>query len=161
MIRYALRCEKDHEFEAWFRSGDDYDRLAGEGGVPCPVCGETRIAKAPMAPAVGRSRGGAEHKGGDDKGAEENVQGGEEKVQLTVPDPREQALRAAIRELRQKVTEHADYVGERFADEARKIHYKETEPHGIYGEATADEAAALAEEGIEFHPLPSVPEDRN
>jgi len=155
MIRYALRCEKDHEFEAWFRSGDDYDRLAGEGGVPCPVCGETKVAKAPMAPAVGRSRGAPPQKpGGDDKG-------GEEKVQLTVPDPREQALRAAIRELRHKVTEHADYVGDRFADEARKIHYKETEPRGIYGEATADEATALAEEGVEFHPLPSVPEDRN
>lgn len=149
MIRYALRCEKDHEFEAWFRSSDDYDRLAGEGGVPCPVCGETRVAKAPMAPAVGRSdRGETRAAGGD-------------KVQLAAPDPREQALRAAIRELRRKVTEHADYVGDRFADEARKIHYKETEPRGIYGEATAEEAKALAEEGIEFHPLPSVPEDRN
>ena len=96
----------------------------------------------------------AEKKRGDDKG-------GEEKVQLTVPDPREQALRTAIRELREKVTEHADYVGDRFADEARKIHYKETEPRGIYGEATADEAQSLADEGVEFHPLPSVPEDRN
>jgi hypothetical protein len=144
MIRYSLRCDKEHEFEAWFRSSAEYDRQADAGGVPCPVCGETKVAKAPMAPAVGRA-----DKGGDDK------------VQLAVADPREQALRSAIRELRKKVTEHADYVGERFADEARKIHYKEVEARGIYGEATSDEAKALSEEGIEFHPLPSVPEDRN
>jgi hypothetical protein len=146
MIRYTLRCEKKHEFEAWFRSSDDYDRAAPDGKVPCPMCGATRVEKAIMAPAV--------------KGAKKD-KGGEEKVQLAAVDPREEALRAAVKELRQKLTESADYVGDRFAEEARKIHYKETEARGIYGEATGDEAKALAEEGVEFHPLPVLPEDRN
>ncbi|KAB2865418.1 MAG: DUF1178 family protein [Bauldia sp.] len=146
MIRYTLRCEKKHEFEAWFRSSDDYDRAAPDGKVPCPMCGATRVEKAIMAPAV--------------KGAKKD-KGGEEKVQLAAVDPRAEALRAAVKELRQKLTESADYVGDRFAEEARKIHYKETEARGIYGEATGDEAKALAEEGVEFHPLPVLPEDRN
>lgn len=150
MIKFTLRCEKEHEFESWFRSGEDYDRLAGAGEVPCPVCGGTEVSKALMAPAVGRKSGGAAEEGGS-----------ADKVRLASTDPREQQLRAAIRELRRKVVEHSDYVGDRFSEEARKIHYKEAEPRGIYGEATAEEAKSLAEEGVEFHPLPSVPEDGN
>ena len=156
MIRYSLRCEKDHEFETWFRSGADFDRLVGEDGVPCPVCGDTNVVKAPMAPAVARTdteRSVRPAKASPD----------EDKVQLaaTPADPRERALRSAIRELRRKVAEHADYVGDRFAEEARKIHYNEVEPHGIWGEATIEEAEALVEEGVEVHPLPPVPEDGN
>jgi hypothetical protein len=160
MIRYSLRCEKDHEFEAWFRSGDDYDRMAAKGAVSCAVCGSTTVEKALMAPALGRS---TRKKGGEalQPVAASEATGGDERVQLATVDAREQALRSAIRELRRKVVEHADYVGDRFADEARKIHYKESEPRGIYGEATTDEAKALAEEGIDFHPLPSIPEDQN
>ena len=146
MIRYTLRCEKKHEFEAWFRSSDDYDRAAPDGKVPCPMCGATRVEKAIMAPAV--------------KGTKKD-RGAEEKVQLAAVNPREEALRGVIKELRQKLTENADYVGDRFAEEARKIHYKEAEARGIYGEATGDEAKALAEEGVEFHPLPVLPDDRN
>jgi hypothetical protein len=149
MIRYTLRCEKDHMFEAWFRSSADYDRAAANGDNECPLCGGRRIEKAPMAPAVARTDKGGAKKGG-------------EKVTLAAaPDPREAALRAALKELRQKVTENAEYVGDRFAAEARKIHYNEGEARGIYGEATADEAKALAEEGIEFQPLPTLPEERN
>ena len=77
------------------------------------------------------------------------------------PDPRQIALRQALREIRQKVTENADYVGDKFAEEARKIHYNEVEARGIYGEATPDDAKALIEEGIEFHPLPILPEEGN
>ncbi|MEP0324550.1 DUF1178 family protein [Bauldia litoralis] len=161
MIRFALRCEKDHEFEAWFRSGDDYDRLAGEKAVNCAVCGSTRVEKALMAPAVARS---SRTRGMDivkvDAGREA-APAADEKVQLATSDPRERALRSAIRELRQKVTERADYVGNRFAEEARKIHHQEVEPRGIYGEATSEDAKALAEEGIDFYPLPSLPEDQN
>ncbi|HMN85671.1 MAG TPA: DUF1178 family protein [Bauldia sp.] len=146
MIRYALVCEKKHEFEAWFRSSADYDSAAPDGKVPCPMCGATRVEKTIMAPAV---------KGTKKKEAPA------EKVQLAAVDPRETALRAAVKELRQKLTESADYVGDRFAEEARKIHYREAEPRGIYGEATGDEAKALADEGVEFHPLPTLPEDRN
>jgi hypothetical protein len=147
MIRYALVCEKKHEFEAWFRSSADYDRAAPEGKVPCPICGATRVEKTIMAPAV--------------KGTRKKEEASPEKVQLAAVDPREAMLRAAVKELRQKLTENADYVGDRFAEEARKIHYKEAEPRGIYGEASGEEAKALAEEGVEFHPLPTLPEDRN
>jgi hypothetical protein len=146
MIRYALRCEKNHEFEAWFRSIADYDRAAGDGSVPCPMCGATRVEKTIMAPAV---------KGTKKESAPQ------EKVQLAAIDPREKALREAIKELRQKVTENSDYVGNRFAEEARKIHYRESEPRSIYGEASGEEAKALAEEGVAFEPLPQLPEERN
>jgi hypothetical protein len=149
MIRYTLRCDQDHAFEAWFRSSADYDRAAASGDNECPLCGGRKIEKAPMAPSVARTDKGGEKKGG-------------EKVTLAAaPDPREVALRAALKELRQKVTENAEYVGDRFAAEARKIHYDEGAARGIYGEATADEAKALAEEGIEFQPLPTLPEERN
>jgi hypothetical protein len=157
MIRYSLRCRKDHEFEAWFRSSADYDKQAADNGIPCPICGDHRIVKAPMAPSIGRA--------GKDKGAPApapaaSPAGPEEKVQLAA-DPRQQALIQAMRELRKKIVEGADYVGDKFAEEARKIHYQETEPRGIYGEATREEAEKLAEEGVEFAPLPPVPDDRN
>lgn len=150
MIRYTLRCEKDHTFEAWFRSSEDYDRAAKKGVNECPLCGATKVEKAPMAPSVARS----------DKAGEAKKSG--EKVTLAAaPDPREMALRAALKELRQKVTENAEYVGDRFAAEARRMHYNESEARGIYGEASPDEAKALADEGIEFQPLPTLPEERN
>jgi hypothetical protein len=142
MIRYALRCDRDHEFEAWFRSSADYDRAAQAGANLCPFCGSVKVTKAPMAPAVAGTKKG-------------------EKVSLAAPDPRTQIMREALREFRKKVTEGADYVGDKFAEVARKIHYEETEARGIYGEASPEEAKALAEEGIGFHPLPPLPEDSN
>ncbi len=142
MIRYTLRCDHEHEFEAWFRSGADYDRAAKKGENVCPVCGSATVDKALMAPAVSGTK-----KSG--------------KMSLAAPDPRSAAMREAIREFRKKVTEGADYVGEKFAEEARKIHYEEAEARGIYGEATPDEAKELAEEGIGFHPLPGLPDDAN
>jgi hypothetical protein len=142
MIRYALRCDRDHEFEGWFGSIAAYDRAAKAGGNVCPVCGSSEVTKAIMSPGIS----GAKH--GD-------------KLNLAVPDPRSQAMRALVKEFRQKVTENADYVGDKFAEEARKIHYDEVEARGIYGEATPDEARDLAEEGIAFQPLPPLPEDRN
>ena len=154
MIRYSLRCQKDHEFEAWFRSGDDYDKQVAEKGVPCPLCGDHKIVKAPMAPSIGRA-------GKDKSVPTPGAPASEEKVQLAAVDPRQQALHQAMRELRDKIVENSDYVGDKFAEEARKIHYQESEPRGIYGEATREEAEKLAEEGVEFAPLPLVPDDRN
>ena len=165
MIRYALRCEKDHEFEGWFRSGADYDKLANAKGVSCTVCGSSKVEKAIMAPSIGRA--------GKDKGARaapappapapDGAAASavpSDKVQFAA-DPRQRAMIEAMRELRRKITENADYVGDRFAEEARKIHYQEAEPRGIYGEATREEAEQLAEEGVEFAPMPPVPDDRN
>ena len=148
MIRYSLRCEKDHTFEAWFASSAEYDRLAAAGATACPLCESPRVAKAPMAPSVSRTDG---HGGGD-----------QQKIQFaTSPDPKQKAMLAAMRELRKRITENAEYVGPRFANEARKIHYNEVEPRGIYGEATPDEAKKLVDEGVEFAPLPPVPEEHN
>jgi hypothetical protein len=165
MIRFRLRCDKDHEFEAWFRSGEDYDKLAAAKGVACAVCGSVTVEKALMAPAIGRA--------GKDKGAripepalpapaaaDATAEAVGERMQLAA-DPRQKAMIAALRELRAKITANADYVGDKFAEEARKIHYQEVEPRGIYGEASREEAEQLAEEGIEFAPLPPVPDERN
>ena len=142
MIRYALKCDRDHEFEAWFRSSADYDRAAKAGENACPVCGSAEVGKALMAPAVAGTKKG-------------------EKVSLAAPDPRSAVMWQALKEFRKKVTENADYVGDKFAEEARKIHFNETEQRGIYGEATPEEARELADEGIAFQPLPPIPEDRN
>ncbi len=147
MIRYTLCCANGHEFETWFRSMADFERAVAAGEAACPVCGDTSVEKALMAPAVA--------------GTHKSETGKEERVKLAAPDPRQQAMREAIKTLRKQVTENADYVGDRFAEEARKIHYREVEARGIYGEATGDEAQALADEGIDFLPLPSLPEDRN
>jgi hypothetical protein len=144
MIRYSLRCNSGHEFEAWFASSAAYDRAAGAGANACPVCQSKKVEKALMAPAVA--------------GAKKEETG---TVSLAAVDPRRLALQQAIREFRSKVTEGADYVGGRFAEEARKIHYREVEPRGIYGEATLEEARQLAEEEIAFQPLPSLPEESN
>jgi hypothetical protein len=142
MILYTLRCENDHEFEAWFASSAAYDRAAKAGQNTCPVCGSGEVGKAIMAPAVSGTRK-------------------RDTVSLAAPDLRNQAMRDALKEFRRKVTENADYVGDKFAEEARKIHFNETEARGIYGEATAEEARDLVEEGISFQPLPPIPEDRN
>ena len=141
MIRFALICEHEHEFEGWFRSNDDFDRQKKRGFVDCPSCGSHKVEKALMAPAVSTSRG-------------------REKVALAVGEAQKQAL-AQLKALAEKVRENADYVGDKFAEEARKIHFGETDARGIYGEATPEEAKSLAEDGVEFMPIPSFPEDRN
>jgi hypothetical protein len=142
MILYTLKCDRDHEFEAWFRSSADYDRAAKAGENTCPVCGSAEVGKALMAPAIAGTKKS-------------------EKVSLAAPDPRNAVMREALKEFRKKVTENADYVGDKFAEEARKIHFNETEQRGIYGEATPEEARELADEGIAFQALPPLPEDRN
>jgi hypothetical protein len=156
MIRYALHCEKAHEFESWFPSSDSYEAQRSQGFVSCPVCGSTRIDKALMAPQVARR---------DRRPEPVAVTGPPVPAPLPEPvamvSPVEQELRAKIRELREHLVKNADHVGDRFAEEARKIHYGETEHRSIYGQATPDEARELAEEGIEFHALPVLPDDRN
>ena len=141
MIRFSLSCDHDHEFEAWFRSNDDFDRQKKRGLVDCPTCGSTKVQKALMAPAVstGRKR---------------------EKIALAMNEMQKKAM-AEMKALSEKIRENADYVGDKFAEEARKIHFGETEARGIYGEATLDEAKSLAEDGVGFMPIPVFPEDRN
>ena len=85
----------------------------------------------------------------------------QEKTPVAMISPQEQELRSKLKELRDHLTKNADHVGPKFPEEARKMHYGEIEHRSIYGEASADDAKALAEEGIEFHPLPILPEERN
>src|SRR5690606_23881753 len=124
-----------------FRNAEAYDEQRARGIVTCPVCMTSTVEKALMAPSVARSR--------------------DDRMAVSSGHPQQAQLRAALQALRAKITSEADYVGDRFAEEARKIHYQEVDPRGIYGEATRDEVAALAEEGIDFMPLPTLPEERN
>ncbi len=141
MIRFSLVCDKDHDFEAWFRSNDDFDTQAKRGFVECPACGSKKVGKALMAPAVSTGRK-------------------KDQIALAMGEAQKQAL-AQLKTMAEKIRENADYVGDKFAEEARKIHFGESEARGIYGEATPDEARALAEDGVEFMPIPVFPDDRN
>lgn len=149
MIHYALVCDREHAFEGWFRSSADFDDQVASGLVSCPTCGSTAVTRAPMAPNVQTGR------------AREERREASERQTVMMPDPTQKMMLEALREIRKKVTENATYVGDRFAEEARKMHYGEGEAHGIWGEATTEEASALSEEGIEVQPLPGLPEDRN
>lgn len=159
MIRYALACDDGHEFESWFPSSASYDAQAAGGYVSCPVCGSAKVEKRIMAPSLGR-------KGAPAQAASSAPS---EPAALPVPAPqpmalmseRDMAIRAMMRAVREHVTKTADYVGPTFADEARKMHYGEVEHRSIYGESTPDDTRALLEEGIEIHPLPAIPDERN
>ena len=152
MIHYALVCSKGHEFEGWFKNAAEFDRQVAKKRLECPACGSAKVEKALMAPNLASKAGPA---------PEPVAPAAPDAVPVAAPDPRRAAVIEALREMRRVVTENADYVGNRFPEEARKIHYKEAEPRGIYGEATLEEAKSLAEEGVGFHPLPLLPEDRN
>jgi len=154
MILYRLKCKKGHEFEAWFANGAAYDKQAKRSQLSCPKCGSAQVAKAPMAPRIAK-RGKA-------KAADKSA---EKQAEAPKPETRRVAahgeLVSAMRKLRAEIESKSEYVGPRFSEEARKIHYEEVPARGIHGEATAEEAKALQEEGIEFFPLPVLPEDRN
>ena len=151
MIRFALLCANDHAFEGWFRDGAAFDRQSAEACINCPDCGDTRVRKAMMAPAVMRS--------------------GPRELALPAPtapgplpapsEPSAHARAATMLALMRKVREHVEAnfenVGERFPEEARRIHYGETEEREIFGQATLEEAKALHEEGIAVRPLPELP----
>jgi hypothetical protein len=139
LIQYTLQCSQGHRFEAWFKSAGAYDEQQARGIVTCAQCGDDHVEKALMAPALGRK---------------EN-----QKVSLSAAHPDVARFREMLRAYRQKVMSEADYVGDRFAEEARKMHFEEVEARGIYGEATRDEVAELIDEGIDFLPLPDVGED--
>jgi len=132
MILFSLRCASGHEFEAWFRDGDGFEAQQNAGGIACPHCGDTQVEKAVMAPRIGRSR-------------------------ANTPAISPAQMRAALVELRRQVETNCAYVGERFAEEARRIHYGEADPQGIYGEASEEESKELAEEGISFGRIPWIP----
>ena len=152
MILFDLRCAKGHVFEAWFRDGATTERQLAARKVACPDCGSTKVAKAPMAPRIGQGAKAADGAPTEnpprDKASDSPPQGA-----MAGPP----AVMAQLRELRAKVEANLDYVGERFAEEARKIHYGETEARGIYGETSDEEARRLKDEGVEFARIPWLP----
>jgi hypothetical protein len=156
MIKYSLQCEKDHGFEAWFASSDAYDKQRRRGLVLCPMCDSKKVSKALMAPNVG-VRQNKKSSMPTPPSASTAVA---EKVATQLSE-KQQALLNLIREVRKEVEANAEYVGPKFAEEARKIHHDEAPARGIYGEATPEEARALIEDGIEAVPLPHLPEDKN
>lgn len=147
MIHYDLICEKGHEFDGWFSDSAAFDSQAARGLVACTVCGTVKIEKQLMAPGIPT-------KSNKKADAPRHLTAGP-------VDPRAAAMMQMMREYRQHVEATTEFVGERFAEEARKIHYNEADKRGIHGVTTPDEAQALVEEGIEIHPVPVLPEDGN
>ena len=165
MIRYALVCDRRHEFEVWFNNSADYDKQNKRGLVTCPSCGSKKVDKAIMAPAIGRA---SRSKAGSSRGATEVTNDhvpaaatSEPSAPVAMISPQEYEFRQKLRELRDHLTKNADNVGKKFPEEARKMHYGEIEHRSIYGEASPQEAKDLHDEGVEFHPLPMLPDERN
>ena len=156
MIRYNLVCDKRHEFESWFQDSAAYDKQAKRGLVSCPLCGSAKVEKAIMAPRLARKSTPIMA-----PAAEAAPAPAAAPAPVAMISPQEKEFRAKLKELRDHLTSNADNVGKKFPEEARKMHYGETEHRSIYGEATPQDARELHEEGIEFHPLPVLPEERN
>lgn len=156
MIVFDLKCRKEHVFEAWFPDSASFTEQAEAGKVLCPVCGSRKVAKALMAPKVVGTKGREERPSGNDGTARP-----EAGAVALAEAAKAGELRRLLRELRQQVENNCDYVGEQFAEEARKIHYGETDPRGIYGETSDDEAKALVDEGIEVARVPWLPRENS
>jgi hypothetical protein len=141
MIVFDLKCSNEHEFEIWFPSSDAFERQRKAKKIECPVCGDTKVDKALMAPSVAGAK-----------------KGNEKAVHLS-PKAKKQMGQyiSALREIRDHVEKNSDNVGKKFPEEARKIHYGEAEERSIYGEATVEEAEELSEEGIEVQQIPWLP----
>jgi len=160
MIRYSLRCEREHTFESWFQDSAAYDSQVKRKLVSCPVCESVKVEKAIMAPRIASKKG---------RERAEPVAAPAPAAETPAPAPgatpllmaQERELRAKLKELRDHIVKNADNVGEKFPNEARKMHYGDIEHRPIYGEASPEEAKSLIEEGVEVSPLPVLPDDRN
>lgn len=150
MIVFDLKCRKDHVFEGWFTDSATFRAQADAGEVACPICGDTKVTKALMAPNVATRSSAAK---GEEMAAPAKGKS------LTMSQHKEQAAQmlAMMRAVKEHVEKNFEHVGPRFAEEARKIHYGEADKRSIYGQATRGEAAALKDEGIEFGELPDLP----
>jgi hypothetical protein len=162
MIRYALRCERDHTFESWFQDSAAYEQQVKRKLVSCPACGSVKVEKAIMAPQIVSKKGREVAPPAPEPApAPAPAQPAPEAGSTPLLMAQERELRAKLKELRDHIVKNADNVGERFPNEARKMHYGEIEHRPIYGEASPDEARALIDEGVEVSPLPVLPDDRN
>jgi hypothetical protein len=164
MIRYALACDKGHTFESWFKNSAAFDKQAARGLVACAICGSTKVEKAIMAPRLSHGTRDGEPASTTAVAAEQappSPPAEDTKVPVAMVSPQEVEFRKKLKELRDHLTKNADYVGRKFPEEARKMHYGEIEHRSIYGEASPEDARELHDEGIEFHPLPVLPDERN
>ncbi|MFG1364793.1 DUF1178 family protein [Xanthobacter versatilis] len=165
MIRYTLNCASGHQFESWFPSSASFDAQQARGLVSCPTCGSPEVQKAVMAPSVARTDRAPAPVAEDAPPAAGALAASPAPAPADVPVPvlsqPDGELRALIRELREHIVKTSDYVGDEFADLARKMHDGEIEHRSIYGEATVEEVKALREDDVEVLPLPVLPEDRN
>lgn len=137
MIKYSLTCGSGCAFEGWFRSSEDFDAQAGEGRLECPYCASSKVERAIMAPSL--------------------VRGADAPARSSRLAEIREAMAEAARRARDYVEKNFDYVGDRFPEEARRIHYGETKPRDIYGEATGAEVKELVDEGVAIAPLPAPP----
>lgn len=196
MIKYSLTCPKSHSFEGWFPSGKGFDAQVKKKLVACPMCGSTKISKALMAPRVLTSEQKTETRAkrrqemaaaqAFAKAAEAATTGeapATPQPQMTFSPEQREMLRE-LKKLRDKVLAKSEYVGPRFAEEARRIHQENEaakearpgkkgrrgkakdepqgpSPRGIHGEASPQEVKALLEDGIEVFPIPVLPDDKN
>ena len=164
MIRYSLICDRKHDFEIWFKNSADYDKQAKRGLVSCPACGSMKVEKALMAPSLGagtKKKRSAKPQPIEAPAAAEGPAPATAASPVAMMSPQEKEFRTKLKELRDHLTKNADNVGKKFPEEARKMHYGEIEHRSIYGEASPNDAKELHEEGIEFHPLPILPDERN
>ena len=161
MIHYNLRCDQGHTFESWFQSSSAYEAQEKRQLVSCPSCGSTKVERAIMAPQIVSKRG--REIAAPVPAAPAPAAATEVTTPTSTPllMAQERELRVKLKELRDHIVKNADNVGERFPNEARKMHYGDIDHRPIYGEASPDEARALVEEGVEVTPLPVLPDDRN
>ena len=166
MIRYQLQCNKKHVFEAWFSNSEAYEKQSKRNLITCPQCGSSTVSKAIMAPNISIKANRKQPAPKTQDTAEpEVIAPRSEPVapniqRNNIAQTRREAI-AAVKKIREIVAQNAEYVGPKFAEEARKIHYEEVEEKGIYGEASTQEVRELLEEGIEIQPLPILPEEQN
>ena len=163
MIRYTLVCHKRHEFESWFANSTAYDKQVKRGLVTCPMCGSAKVEKALMAPRLARTDTPPprEITAPPASPAVPTPAPAEPATPVAMISPQEREFRQKLRELRDHLVKNAENVGPRFPDEARKMHYGEKEHRSIFGIASPEEAKEMHEEGIEFAPLPMLPDERN
>lgn len=142
MIRYSLSCDQAHAFEGWFSGSADFDSQIERGFLSCPVCGSLKVSKVLMAPSISTARK-------------------KDAMRTLAMDTAQKEALAKVKETLATIRANAEDVGDRFSEEARKIHYGEADQRGIIGQATPQEAMALIEEGIDVAPLPVLPDDVN
>jgi len=146
VIKFGLSCENDHDFDGWFGSSEEFESQQKRGLVTCPACNSAKVSKSLMAPNVSTSR---------------KKESRSEAVALATGHQVQSEMMEKLREMRDEIVKNSDDVGEKFPEEARKIHYGEVESRGIYGQAAPDDVKELVDEGINIAPLPVFPEDTN